>query len=99
MQQFDLCRVRSASNTLAVILQHDWLIKQKTVVVAPAIPTEHYLPVVKLHPKFEHEGKSYIVALDLVMTIPRTSLGITIASLASQRDMIKRGLDTLFDGF
>jgi toxin CcdB len=100
MQQFDLCRIRSEGVVrLAIVLQHDWLSDQKTIVVAPAMPTTDYKPLSKLHPVFEFEGVPHLVALDLVMTVQRVSMGPVVAELRHLRDAIKRGLDTLFDGF
>lgn len=100
MEQFDLCRIRSEGVVrLVLILQHDWLLEQKTIVVAPVLRTSDYKPVSKLHPVFEFEGLSHLVALDLIMTVQRASLGLVVGELRNQRYTIKRGLDTLFDGF
>lgn len=100
MQQFDLCGIRSSGAiNLVLILQHDWLAEQRTLVVAPVIEITQYRPISKLHPVFEFEGKRYVVALDLIMTVNRNALGPKMASLTAHRDAIKRGLDTLFDGF
>lgn len=100
MRQFDLCQIKPQSDvSMIVVLQHDWLDEQQTVVVAPVVLASRHLGSLRLHPQFEMAGETYLIALNLLATIPRRSIGQTLRSLASHRDAIKRGLDTLFDGF
>lgn len=98
-RQWDVCRVvgrRQGSVDLAVILQHDAIRDFGMRAVAPLVPAGAAAPVDKLTPKVEVEGRSYLVAVHLLTTIPVASLGQPIASLADREYDLKRAIDALF---
>lgn len=100
MRQLDLCSISPGRDVaLVVVLQHDWLDTHRTVVVAPAILAERHKPVERIHPRFEHDGNTYIVALNLMSAVSRQEVRQSVASLEQHRDAIMRGIDMLFSGF
>lgn len=98
MSRFDVYPARSVEGFL-LDLQSDYLSVQSTRVVAPLLP-ESGLParIKLLHPKFEIDGASYVLATHLVAAVPLKSLLPATGNLSEHADQITRALDMLFQG-
>jgi len=98
--QFDVCMVigrRSESLVeYAVILQHDDLAELSTCVVAPLVEDDPRMSLGGYTPRVDFRGARYIVALHLMMPLPRRHLSKPVGSLAQESYRIKRGIDALF---
>jgi toxin CcdB len=93
MARFDLHRL---GGVLVVDLQHDLLDHLPTRVVAPLLPPDQAgQPVRDLHPIFEFDGGTHILALHQLAAVPRRELGPAIGTLDAGYDAIMRGLGIL----
>ena len=78
MARFDLHRL---GGVLVVDLQHDLLDHLPTRVVAPLLPPDQAgQPVRDLHPVFEFDGGTHILALHQRAAVPRRELGPAIGT-------------------
>ena len=103
MKQFDVCLVASrsavAGSRNVVILQHNVLSGLETIVVAPLF-AEGTLPIIRrLRPLTRVSRKTYVVAVDLLATIPRHRIGKSIGDVHEIADDIRNALDLVFAGF
>lgn len=81
-------------------LQSDLIDGLPTRVVVPLYPMEPGIrPVKRLHPIFQIEGRSYVVATHQIAAVPTTELSAPLTNLTSKYDDITRAVHMLFQGF
>ncbi len=101
MAQFDVYRLaaRGAGGILLVDLQHKLLEGLATRLVAPVYAlNERDVPVLRLNPLVEIEGKRYVVALQELSTARVKELGKKVATIEQWRDEIIAAMDFLITG-
>ena len=96
MAQFDVFRLRSGM--LVVDLQTDLIGMEASRMVAPLREAERYAAFPGLTPMVEVEGRGWIVRVQEMAALPGAELRDVVASLAAERDALKRAVDILFDG-
>lgn len=96
MAQFDVYRL--SDGQLVVDLQTDLIGIEASRIVAPLREAGRYAAFPGLTPAVEVEGQSWIVRVQEMAAIPGTELRAPVASLATERDVLKRALDILIDG-
>ena len=90
-------RSRSAFPLIAV-LQAD-VAEGRNRMVAPMAPrTAMPGAAGRLMPVVQHDGGEYLLAIELMVSIPPRDLRHAVGSIRSQRDDITRALDWLFTG-
>jgi hypothetical protein len=88
-----------ASYPFLVVLQADMSAERDGRIVAPMAPVAALTGSAgRLLPVVEHAGQKYYVILELMTSLPRTTLRNPLGSVASFRDDITRALDWLFTG-
>lgn len=97
MAQFDVFRLKGGM--LVVDLQTDLIGIDASRIVAPLREEGRYVAFSGLTPKVEIDGKAWIVRVQELAAIPGAELRDRVASLAAERDVLKRALDILIDGF
>ena len=97
MAQFDVFRLESG--LLVVDLQTDLIGIEASRIVAPLREAGRYAAFPGLTPKVEIDGREWIVRVQELAALPGAELGEPIGSLADHRDVLKRALDVLIDGF
>lgn len=99
MARFHAYRAKHG-NLVFLDLQADFLDGLKTRIVAPLYPVEEMDWVIgQLNPRFEIEGKFYVMATQRMAAIALTEIGEPIADLSSRHDQIVTATDFLFQGF
>lgn len=104
MRQFDVVanpfpRSRERQPFL-VALQSDLLTRTlDTLVVAPLEPASSGTFADRLNPHVEIDGNAFVLITQEIVTVRKSVLGETRASLAGERDRIITALDMLFTGF
>lgn len=96
MAQFDVFRLKGG--TLVVDLQTDLIGIEASRIVAPLREAGRYAEFPGLTPKIEIDGKVWIVRVQELAAIQGAELREVVASLAAERDALKRALDILIDG-
>jgi toxin CcdB len=97
MAQFDVHRI--ASGALVVDCQSDSLRYLATRVVAPLMRrVDVPAPTTRLHPVFEFEGETFLLATHLLTAMPTRDLGRPVASLDAERYAIVAALDMVITG-
>lgn len=96
MAQFDVFRLKSG--VLVVDLQTDLIGIEASRIVAPLREAGRYAAFTGLIPKVEIDGAAWIVRVQELAAVPGTELHDPIASLAVERDALKRALDILIHG-
>jgi toxin CcdB len=94
--QFDVFRLKSGM--LVVDLQTDLIGMAASRMVAPLREAGRYAAFPGLTPMVEVEGKVWIVSVQAMAALPGAELRDFVTSLASERDVLKRAVDILFDG-
>lgn len=83
-----------------VSLQSDLLSRSlDTVVVAPLEPAGADTFADRLNPRLDVENEPFVLIAQELVTIRKSALGPSCASLAAERDRIIAALDVLFTGF
>jgi len=83
-----------------VALQSDLLTRNlDTLVVAPLESAASGTFADRLNPQVEIDGSAFVLITQEIVTVRKSVLGPTHASLASDRDKIIAALDLLFTGF
>lgn len=102
MEQFRICRVRrgGAGSTpgFVVVLQRDLMVDIGTRLVAPLVPHGQVLSAEKLHPRIDIEGVDYVVMIERMAAVHRSTLVETEHRADSIRDEIVRAVDFLITG-
>jgi toxin CcdB len=104
MKQFDIVanpfpRSRERQPFLAS-LQSDLLTQNlDTTVVAPLEPAEAGTFADRLNPRVEIEGQPFVLITQELVTVRKSLLGDSRASIAGNRDAVVAALDLLFTGF
>ena len=81
-------------------VQSDLLDIARTRVVVPLLPAGKVPPAIpRLHPVFEIEGRSHVMATHLIATVPVEILIGSRGDVSAQRDVVTAALDMLFQGF
>jgi toxin CcdB len=83
---------------LVVDLQTDLIGMEASRMVAPLREAERYAAFPGLTPMVEVEGRGWIVRVQEMAALPGAELRDVVASLAAERDALKRAVDILFDG-
>ena len=98
MAQFDVHRSRDGG-ALLLDCQNDLLNHLETRLVIPLLPDRTARELPRLHPLFDIDGKSLILATQLAAAVDVKELGPRIASLAERRYEILNALDVLLTGY
>lgn len=96
MAQFDVFRLKNGM--LVVDLQTDLIGMEVSRMVAPLREAGRYAAFPGLTPMVNVDGKAWIVRVQEMAAFPGAELRECVASLASERDALKRAVDILFDG-
>ena len=96
MAQFDVFRLMSG--VLVVDLQTDLIGIDASRIVAPLREAGRYAAFPGLTPEVEIDGVAWIVRVPELAAVPGAELRDPVASLAAERDALKRALDILIDG-
>ena len=96
MAQFDVFRLKSG--VLVVDLQTDLIGIDASRIVAPLREAGRYAAFPGLTPEAEIDGVAWIVRVPELAAVPGAELRDPVASLAAERDALKRALDILIDG-
>ena len=96
MTQFDVFRLKSG--VLVVDLQTDLIGIDASRIVAPLREAGRYAAFPGLTPEVEIDGVAWIVRVPELAAVPGAELRDPVASLAAERDALKRALDILIDG-
>ena len=96
MAQFDVFRLKSG--VLVVDLQTDLIGIDASRIVAPLREVGRYAAFPGLTPEVEIDGVAWIVRVPELAAVPGAELRDPVASLAAERDALKRALDILIDG-
>ncbi len=105
MAQFDVYRNNNAGSRDAVpyflLLQHDVIETRALRVVVPLVPLARAeLPIHRLNPIFEIEGRKVILSTLEIAGVPPSLIGQDVVmSLEAHRDKIVAALDFLVTGF
>lgn len=97
MAQFDLFRLQGGQ--LVVDLQTDLIGIDASRIVAPLREAGRYAAFPGLTPPIEFDGVAWIVRVQELAALPGVELREPVGSLAQHRDVLKRALDFLIDGF
>ncbi|MBP1851782.1 CcdB family protein [Rhizobium halophytocola] len=99
MARFRVYRLRSADQ-LAIDLQSDFLQDLPSRVMAPLQPVEEVSWVItRLTPRFDIDGRTYVMATQRLSALPASAIGPEIADLGEHADIITAATDFLFQGF
>lgn len=80
------------------VLQAD-IVEGRNRMVAPLAPREAMPGAAgRLMPVVRHDGRDYLLALELMVSIPPNDLRHAVGSIKSHRDDITRAVDWLFTG-
>jgi toxin CcdB len=103
MKRFDVCPASGTGivgrGRLVVILQHEHLSELASQVVAPLFIQGELEAIRRLRPLVEVAGRSYVVAVDRLASLPIRQLGLPVANLEGSRYELVNALDFLFAGF
>lgn len=98
MARFDV--YRDARGRLLLDVQTDLLPDLVTRLVVPLLPVEAVpSPMKRLQPIFAFDGRSYVMATQLMAAVPVRSMGRPLGSLDERYDQIKAAIDMVFLGF
>ena len=97
MAQFDLYRLKGGQ--IVVDLQTDLIGIDASRIVAPLREAGRYVSFPGLTPAVELEGETWIVRVQELAAISGSELRERIGSMAEHRDVLKRAMDILIDGF
>ena len=103
MAQFEVYRNPNKASAQAVPflldVQSDFLSGFSTRVVVPLAPTGSVgKSAQRLHPQFQIGGAGMVMMTELLAAVPKRALGVSVTSLAPQRDEIIAALDFLITG-
>ena len=103
MQQFDICRLKTARGTtrpagLVLILQADLMDTLQTRVVAPLVPVNALPAMAKLRAEFIIDGKRLRLIADRLSVLTCNDIGAVVASARGRQWDIRRALDLVFVG-
>jgi hypothetical protein len=102
VQQFDIVEntnsLTRSRYPFVVVLQHDRVSSDSTVIVAPLTATNSALASSRLHPPINVAGRLFLLLTEELAAARRRSLGRIIASAESERYAIIAALDLCFTG-
>lgn len=101
MAQFDVLRTsRGGTYPLVVDVQAELHRRLATCVVVPLIARRRYgpRPITRLQPLVAVGGEEYVAMVPLLASVPRSSLGEVVGSLATRRADLIAALDLLITG-
>lgn len=97
MARFDVYRL---GGTHVLDIQADLLSDFKTRAVVPLLPARTTPRALeRLHPVFAVDGEDYVMATQLIATVPLRELGAPVASLAERHEAIVAAVDMLVTGY
>ena len=90
---------RAPNGTLLVDCQADSLSHLNTRLVVPLLPSEKVPPAAdRLHPVLQLDGRAFVLATQMLASIPLRELGQTVGSLEAERYTIVGAVDLLLTG-
>lgn len=95
--QFDVFRLDDG--TLVIDLQTDLIGLDASRLVAPLREEGAFAHFPLVTPVVMFDGRNWIVRLQELAAVPARELGTPLGSLREHRDVLKRGIDILIDGF
>jgi toxin CcdB len=101
MAQFDVFRsARSSAYPLVMDVQADLHASLTSRIVVPLIARARApaRPLTRLTPVMSVRGEAYVLMFPLMASVPKTSLGEIVESLAAQRATLIAALDLLITG-
>jgi len=99
MARFHVYRLKQGG-ALALDLQADLLSDLQTRTVVPLLsPTEISRLIGRLNPRFQIDGRHYVMATQFIAVVPVSELGPIVADVTSHADAITAATDFLFQGF
>lgn len=99
MGQLDVHERADGAGPLLIILQADAVQVLNVVVAAPLYPDSEWKNAARhLHPRFDIDGRGYVLVTNHLAAVPVETIGRKIASLADHRFDIINALDFLFTG-
>ena len=97
MAQFDVYRL--PDGMLVVDLQTDLIGIDASRIVAPLRKVGTVIAFPGLTPEVQLDGQTWIVRIPELAAVPGVELHNQVGSLQGARDILKRALDILIDGF
>jgi hypothetical protein len=102
VQQFDIVENNNSLTRsrypFVVVLQHDRVSSDSTIIVAPVTATNSALASSRLHPQINLAGRSFLILTEELAAAHRRSFGRVVASAESERYAIIAALDLCFTG-
>ncbi len=98
MAQFDV-NYSSDGSALLLDCQSDLISYFDTRLVVPLVPLQFAEKLSRLHPVFQVDGDSYIMATQLASAVASADIGARLTSLSDHRDEIMNALDMLISGY
>ena len=99
MAQFDVYRNAEGSYPMVVDIQSDALSKLTSRVVVPLMRRDRYLaPLDRATPVVAIKGVDYVLLVPLLSAVAGSSLGKSIASVASHRGEVIAAVDMVCTG-
>ncbi|MEQ1717995.1 MAG: CcdB family protein [Hyphomicrobium sp.] len=103
MKRFDICPARGTGvrgrERLVIILQHEHLSDLATTVVAPLYSVRELPALNGLRPILTLGRKKFVIAIDRLVSIPKSQLATSVGSAEPIRFELLRAVDRLFSGF
>ncbi|MEA2736995.1 MAG: toxin CcdB [Acetobacteraceae bacterium] len=80
-------------------IQANLLSDLQTRVVVPLIRADSFgRKAARLHPRFIIDGQDVIMATHLIAAVRKQTLGVAVASLRDERDIVLDAIDVLWSG-
>jgi toxin CcdB len=99
MSKYDLHPTRVDDEYLLDV-QTDLLDVQSTRMMVPVLPEADVPNALRsLHPVFDINGKSFVLATHLMGAVPMLALRPPVKNLSEHHDQVTRALDFLFQGY
>lgn len=98
MRQFDVCGLKTRSDQLVVILQHDTVDRLDTRVVAPLSTVPYRRLMERVRIPVTLDGDEYVVQLDRMAAVSVREIGPVRGRLGDYEQTVKNGIDLLLFG-
>jgi toxin CcdB len=102
VKQFDIVEntnpLTRSRYPFAVVLQHDRVSSDVTLIAAPLTAAATALASSRLHPRITVEGRAFLVLTEELAAVHRRSFGRVVASAEAERYAIIAAIDLCFTG-
>jgi hypothetical protein len=103
VNQFDIVKNSNAAASkifpYLCILQHDFLFRLDTVLVAPLRPSANVVPIkTNLNITIVVQSKPHVLLVEFMSPELRRTIKSVVGSASAHRYEIKRAIDAIFDG-